>query len=286
MQVSFIEIRPLYILGKAGFVMRKGLVLIVTILLVIGSVLITGCNKNSGSKNSTGSPTSVNKAEVSAEKGDGTVTISLNISNPEQKQEKYNLIFAAVSSFKTGEPVRFFKSYAVDAGASYTVNIADLYSYCEMDESGKFKVGLTTARMEDINVRNPLSEIMTLTFPDLQTCSEGKNITLNMTDKPLTSLYPVGTLLVRIVDPESKGGYVDFSYKSTTNMTLKYGRGSSGPDFLVAFEATEFKTKGIRDAVLVITDENNQPISEQMELKFDENGYCKQGQYIEIKVNR
>lgn len=266
--------------------MKKRLVLICTMLLLICSALITGCEKTSpNSKNNTSSQALGSKAEVSAEKGDGTISISLSISNPEQKQEKYNLIFAAASSFKTGEPVRYFKSCMVEAG-SITVNISDLYSYCEMDESGKFKVGLTAARLEDINVRNPLSEIMILTFPDLQTCNQGENITLSITDKPLTSLYPAGTLLVRIVDPESKGGYVDFSYKSTTNMTLKYGRGSSGPDFLVAFEATEFKTKGIRDAVLVITDENNQPISEQMELKFDENGYCKQGQYIEMQVNR
>jgi len=266
--------------------MKKNLVLICTMILIICSALITGCDKTSpNSKNSTSSQASGSKAEATAEKGDGTITISLNISNLEQKQEKYNLIFAASGSFKTGEPVYSFKSYTVEAG-SLTVNISDLYSYCEMDESGKFKVGLTAARLEDVNVRNPLSEIMVLTFPDLQTCNQGKNITLTITDKPLTSLYSEGTLLVRIVDPKNQGGYVDFLYKSTTNMTLKYGRGSSGPDFLVAFEAKEFKTKGIRDAVLVITDANNQPISGQMELKFDENGYCKQGQYIEMKVNR
>lgn len=267
--------------------MRRKIFIIFMIVLITSSVFTTGCDKtDSSSKSSESIQTSENKVKETVEKGDGTLTVSINISNPEQKQEKYNLIFAAASSFKTGEPVRYFKAYTIGAGASLTVNISDLYSYCEVDESGKFKVGLTAARLEDVNVRNPLSEIKTLTFPDLQTCSEGKNIILNMTDKPLTSLYPEGTFLVRIVDLEGRGGYVDFSYKSTTNMTLKYGRGSSGPDFLVAFESTEFKTKGIRDAVLVITDENNQPISEQMELNFDENGYCKQGQYIEMKVNR
>ncbi len=61
--------------------------------------------------------------------------------------------------------------------------------------------------------------------------------------------------------------------------------GLSGPDFLVAFDASEFKGK-IRDAILVITDNDNKPISEQRELRFDENGHCEQGQYIEVLIPR
>ncbi len=267
--------------------MNKKRILICMTILLIFSAFITGCNKTilEDKRSISEQPTSNIKKEA-AQEGDGMITVSLNISNPEQKQEKYNLIFAPASSFKTGEPIYNFKSYTVGIGTPLTVNISDFFSCFETDDSGMFKVGLTAARLEDVNVRNPLSEIMVLTFPDIQTCNQGKNITLNITDKPLTSLYPEGTLLIRIVDPEKQGGYVDFMYKSPTNMTLKYGKGSSGPDFLVDFEAKEFKTKGIRDATLVITNGSNQHISEPMELKFDENGYCKQGQYIEMKVQR
>jgi len=281
--MSIIKIKLFYVLRKEGFIMNKKFFLIYLIVFIICSSLLTGCNNTaSEEKLSTNEQTIGNTAK----NGDGTILVSTNISNPEQKQEKYNLIFAPASSFKTGEPIRNFKSYTVGTGTQLTVNISDLYMYFETDGSGLFKVGLTAARLEDVNVRNPLSEIMVLTFPDIQTCTQGKNITLNMTDKPLTSLYPNGTLLVRIVDPEKQGGYVDFMYKSQANMTLKYGKGSSGPDFLVPFEAAEFKSKGIRDAILVITNGSNQQISEQVELNFDENGNCKQGQYIEMKVKR
>ncbi len=267
-------------------VMNKKILLILAVLFM-SFVFITSCGKtNSGVNNDISAQNSETKSQEPTEEGDGTVTITLNISNPEQKQEEYNIIFAAAGSFKTGEPIYSFKSYTVGADATLAVNISSLILYCETDESGNFKIGLTAARLEDVNVRNPLSEIKTLTFPDLQTCSGGNDITLDMTDKPLTSLYPEGTLLIRVIDPEKEGGYIDFLYKSATNMSLKYGRGVNGPDFLAAFEANEFKTKGIRDAVLVITDANNQEISERMELKFYENGYCKQGQYIEVMVNR
>lgn len=259
---------------------KKQLILCVVTILVLLTTL-SGCGKTD-SKTGIGSQKSVSTAE----KGDGTITVSLNISNPEQKQEKYSLIFGGASSFKVGEPIRNPKSYTVDTGTSLTVNIADIINYVETDEAGNFKVGVTAARLEDVNVRNPLSETMVLTFPDVLTCNQGRNITLNITDKPLTSLYPEGTLLVRIVDSENQGGYVNFLYESTDDMTLTFGRGSSGPDFLVAFNASEFKASGIRDAVLVITGEKNKYLSEQVELQFDENGYCKQGQYIEMEIKR
>ncbi len=88
------------------------------------------------------------------------------------------------------------------------------------------KIRLSVARIEDINARNPLSEIMPLTFSeDLQICKEGKELTLSMTDKPLTSLYPEGTFLVRIVDSKGEGGYVNFNYQSKNNTTLRLGWG-------------------------------------------------------------
>lgn len=266
---------------------RKGLFVCILFTLML-SVIAASCGKaDLKGNNSKGTTTTTTAgAKVGTEQGDGTIAVTLYLTNPESGQDKYNLIFAPPSSIEVGKPLHGFKSYEVNAGAEVNVSIMDFYSYFEMDASGNFTVGLTAARLEDVNVRNPLSETMILTFPNMQTCSEGDKITLNITDKPLTSLYPEGTFLVRIVDPLKEGGYVDFLYKSQTNATLKYGSGSSGPDFLVAFDAAEFKKKGIRDAILVISNSSNQHISEQVELSFDENGYCKQGQYIEIEVIR
>lgn len=271
--------------------MKKRTITVFALILLILTMSLIGCNKTDSEKqdNNTAksNQTVKNENKENNEEGDGTITISLKISNLGQRQEKYNLIFAPVGAFNPGEPITRFKSYPIESD-SLTVDISELSAYCDWDMggSGEMKIGLSVARVEDINSRNPLSEIMPLTFSeDLQTCKEGKEITLSMTDKPLTSLYPEGTFLVRIVDSKGEGGYVNFRYQSKTNTTLTLGRGSSGPDFLVAFEASEFKGK-IRDAVLVVTDFENKPISEQRELRFDENGYCEQGQYIEVVIPR
>lgn len=265
---------------------KKGILIYIT-AFVLFSVSLSGCGKadsSSGNVESTQMSSSVSSKTV--DQGDGTFTVSLDISNSEQKQGKYNLIFAKMGSIQKGKANYNFKSYVINADAPLSINISELFSLVDVDSSGNFKIGLTAARTEDEYVRNPLSEILCLTFPDVHTCNQGKNITLNMTDKPLTSLYPGGTLLVKIKDSKKEGGYVDFKYKSTNNMTLTYGKGSAGPDFLVAFESSEFKNKGIRDAQLAITDSKNQAISKQIELQFDENGLCKQGQFIEIEVIR
>lgn len=269
--------------------MKKKAVIIFALLLMVLAMSLIGCNKTDSEKQNTtkDSQTANSETNEANKKGDGTITISLKISNPDQRQEKYNLIFAPTSAFTPGEAITRFKAYPIESN-SVTVNISELSTYCDWDMggSGEMKIGLSVARIEDINSRNPLSEIMPLTFSeDLQTCKEGKEITLPMTDKPLTSLYPKGTFLVRIVDSKGEGGYVNFNYQSKNNTTLRLGRGSSGPDFLVAFDASEFKGK-IKDAVLIITDFENKPISEQRELRFDENGHCEQGQYIEVVIPR
>ncbi|NLB62203.1 MAG: hypothetical protein GX802_07315 [Clostridiales bacterium] len=262
--------------------MKTDIFRLAAILLLV--VMLSGCNTKAPINTNTNTPnqTPIN-TQAPIESGDGTITISMGITNPEQEQEGYNLIFAPASSFVVGEALFGFKSYPCKVGEAVTVNIFDLYGCFESDANGNFKVGVSAARLEDICVRNPLSEIMILTFPNLETCIEGNSFNLEITDKPLTSLYPEGTLLVRIVDSAGEGGYVDFMYESSSG-TLKYGMGSSGPDFLVAFSAEDFKKRGIRDAYLVITDFDNREISERIELHFDEKGYCEQGQYIEIVV--
>jgi hypothetical protein len=228
--------------------------------------------------------------DPSAVKGDGTLTVSLNITNPEQKQERYLIAFTWHDKIIRGKPIDDYQmiSYEVSPDTPLTVYIEDLWNVVENSayESGALKADLTVVRVEDTNLRNPLAEPVVLDFEDETTCLQGTEITLDMMDEPLTSLYPEGTLLIKIQQTqgaalEDQGGYVDFKYKRQNNgLTLTFGGGSAGPDYLVAFDASDFVENGIRDAMLSITDFNNNIVSNQLELHFDENGYCQEGQFF------
>jgi hypothetical protein len=260
---------------------------------------ITGCSPAANLSQASAAPSANDKpsaAPASTEqaqepgtaKGDGTLTISLNITNPEQQREKYLIAFTWHDKIIRGKPVDDFqmKSFEVSPGTPLTVHIEDLWKLVENSayESGALQADLTVVRVEDTNLRNPLAAPVVLDFEDKTTCLQGKDITLDMTDEPLTALYPKGTLLIKILQVpglEAQGGYVDFKYKRLNDgLTLTFGGGSAGPDYLVAFDASDFVENGIRDAILSITDFNNNIVSNQLELHFDDNGYCQEGQFF------
>ena len=267
------------------------------IMVIVVMLFVSGCSggpsQNSSEPNQnaeiTQSESTENQPDMT-EEGDGTLRIKLNLSNPDQAQDKYNLIFAQKGVIEKGEAVteNFFIKYEIRPDEELTINIEDLSSIIYsvgFDED--LQTDVTVARIEDTNIRNPLCEPIPLTFQDTTTCYQGKNITVDMTDEPLTALYPEGTFLVKIQQPENgeHAGYVDFRYDPPDGgMTLGLGRGSGGPDFLVAFAAEEFVELGIHDTVLSISDYENNLRSEKVELHFDENGYCEQGQFIIMEV--
>ena len=269
--------------------MNKKILVVITILLtVILLVILTGCNESITSE-VTGDNQVIPDEEEIILKGDGTITINLNISNPQAVQDTYKLVFAYKDSIHRGEALNsnFFKSYDIKPNEPVLISIEDLtsviYSVSIEDDPA---AQITVVRTEDTNVRNPLSDPITLTFLDTQTCIQGKEITLNMTDEPLTALYPEGTFLVKIQqkNENDSSGYVDFKYKSKDGSILGFGTGSGGPDFLVAFTAKDFVQRGIRDTVLSISDYNNKIRSKEVELHFDENGYCEEGQFIIMEI--
>ncbi|MFZ7133970.1 MAG: hypothetical protein ACOWWR_16605 [Eubacteriales bacterium] len=266
------------------------------ILILILIITLAGCNSNSTDRNDS-QPQDEPIQEINSETntdvpiGDGTLTIKLNISNPDQAQDSYKVIFTQRDMISPGNAIinsSTFQAYDIKPGESLTINIKEISSLIYsvgLDE--ELSADLTVVRVEDTNVRNPLAEPISLTFLDTQTCIQGKEITVNMTDQPLTTLYPEGTFLIKIqqISSDDTAGYISFTYEPQDGgMTLNYGRGSSGPDYLVAFDAKDFKDMGIRDTILSITDFENDLRSQKVELHFDENGYCREGQFIIMEV--
>lgn len=219
--------------------------------------------------------------------GDGTYTFTLNVSNSQEAQAQYNLIFGSKDVFEKGEAATRFYSIPITPGIPITVNYYDFLAHIEAVQYGEDQwgdtVSVSVVRTEDIGVRNPLMEPLVLEFIDSETCKQGYDFNLEITDQSLLALYPEGTLLVRIVSESGEGGYVEFRYKTPeSSMVYRIGRGSQGPDFLVDFSVSEFSEKKITEADLVITDFGGGDISDIITLQFDGNGYCTRGQYIEI----
>lgn len=277
---------------KGNGKMNKKILIVVTILfIVVLLIVITGCNSNNVSEVSGNNEDETDNQQIedNIPQGDGTITFNLNISNPEESQDTYKIILAYKDSIQEGEALDsyFFKSYDISHSESLKVNIEDLssiiYSVSIEDDPA---TQVTVVRTEDTNIRNPLCEPITLTFIDTQTCIQGKDITLNMADEPLTALYPEGTFLVKIQQKyeNDSAGYVDFKYKAQDGSTLLFGTGSGGPDYLVPFAAKDFVERGIRETTLSISDYNNKVRSKEVELHFDENGYCKEGQFILMEI--
>jgi hypothetical protein len=143
---------------------------------------------------------------------------------------------------------------------------------------------LVIARVEDSHLRNPLSAPLKLDFAGLRTTDKGNKVTVDVTDSALNDLYPQEVLLIKVVPPKTQdgGGYPTILYGTSGRMQ----RGSAGPDFLVAFPVSDFTSRSIREAKVVIMDEDNKPQSEPVTLTFDANGRCEQGSVVVVKTNR
>jgi hypothetical protein len=225
--------------------------------------------------------------------GDGTLNIKLNLLNPDQQQDQYNVVFTATGRVEKGKALpnqAFLGPFTMDVAGELVLDIEDdlkNFIYRMNGLGDVMYLDLLVARVEDSHIRNPLCAPVKLAFADLETTDLGNEITVDVTDSALNDLYPEEVFIVKVVPPsiQDGGGYPRISYQGKSG-TSGIERGSAGPDFLVAFPVAEIASRGIREATLVVMDENNKPKSEALPLTFDENGRCEQGALVMIETNR
>ncbi|MGI5914871.1 MAG: hypothetical protein ACOX9A_00265 [Anaerolineae bacterium] len=150
------------------------------------------------------------------------------------------------------------------------------------------RIDLVVARVEDSHIRNPLCAPISLAFTDFTTTDRGNEITVDIVDSALNDLYDEEVFLVKIVPPsvQGGGGYPRLTYQQDGAGFSSLERGSSGPDFLVALPVAEIASRGVREATLVVMDFENQPLSDPIDLTFDENGRCEQGALIMVQTRQ
>lgn len=290
-----LEVRPVYS-GESSFSQGKGHLLksrALSLALVLGlAALLTACSGSAPSQPAaTATPAAAPKAQATATPaaptGDGTLQVSLNVLNPEQKQDQYAVFFTATGIVEKGEAqTRFLGPFTMDVDEELVLDIDKdlkkfLYLSNGLDE--EMYLDLTVTRIEDTHIRNPLCDPIKLKFDEeLTTTDAGSELTVDITDSALNDLYPEEVLLIKIVSPTGQGGggYPTIKYGGMGGMQ----KGSAGPDFLVPFPVEDFKKKGIREATLVIEDFDNRAISDPVALTFDDNGRCEQGQLVIVKT--
>ncbi len=243
----------------------------------------------------------------SMEQGDGSLTLGLRVTG-EEPQALYRLVFSTEGRFQpeptktavgdvmmapaldTSGKIRSVIAYEVTAGEPLQLSIESLSSVLYAGAIGEpLKAQVGVFRMEDEYCRNPLNEPLLLVFSDdMMTCEQGSEIELAIADEPLIAMYPEGTFLLKIDQPslDDHAGYPQFTQRSPEGkVTASLGRGSGGPDFLVAFSKDDLsRFAGAGPVELTVTDYENRVRTDPMMLEFDGNGDCLQGQFQIIEV--
>lgn len=254
-----------------------------------------------------------NEKEEEENKGFVSLTIKTNLLNPEEKDTAYlvYLIDPGLLDKEPGDATQsgFYGPFQTDAKGEVFIDIKtayDLHYYIE--SAANHKMAIVVCTTEDIYLRNPLNEAMELSFvanEDADTkflypyLSPVESITVDFTDK-----YPDGVLSLAYQDAtfviklefdknfQKDNSYEVSIFKRDGNMPNNIGNVRIGR-ICRAFQYYDtpfFKADNLAQwngFIIVKKFDNNENVNYEgypMEVSFDVEGKCIQGDIIRVKL--
>lgn len=288
----------------------------VILYLLLSFLVLSSCSNNqpsNGGKDPT-PPTNdkePTKPQPPLEEGSNTLTINLNVLNPEAKNDSYYVYFV-IPGMKESEPGEAtqrgkFKPFETDENGQVVIdfeeNSWELTGFVQSTESTKpNSLELYVTTKEDIYLRNPLNEPTIVDF-NVKEPGEGEffpkitfkqaELNLDITDK-----YPDGVVSLTFQDaifvvklkfkeppttsfevslfvPDDKGDGIGIVRTGRISREFQY--------WDTPFFAGEIK--GGKRAVVIKNFDTNETVNYEgypLWLEFNEDGTCKQGDIVEI----
>lgn len=274
--------------------------------------LFAACSDDSKKDTSTTTPQGTNQ-NTDETQGSYTLTVNLNVTNPEEKDDSYlvHMLSPGKKETETGKATQSGRSkvYETDANGTVVIDIEgdwafrDLVEHPESTKPNTLEVYVTTK--EDIYIRNPLNTPTSLDFIIIYDDDAGFSYDCMFTQTELnldiTDKYPDGVLSLSFQDavfvlklafdePPTKNTYEVSLFVPNENTSDGIGIVRVGRlcrDFF--YWDTQFYANEVRGKrAVVITDyETDQRIPYEgfpLWLDFNDDGTCVQGDIIVVNM--